>query len=127
MYEECSALSDILDPIEPERLFTFSFLSERTVAQLRSWLHELPQSQKGGNRGISRRAFVATSVLVADGGWWDMDGGEDYSGWKYDPEGQLESRRRAPDDADVRSVLLLTVVSVRNQRGTSGASAPISR
>lgn len=59
--------------------------------------------------------FAKTKTMVANGSTWEKEGGEVYSSWLRDPEGQLATWVSAPDEQALQGVSL---------RGSDEAQAP---
>jgi hypothetical protein len=67
------------NPSDADRFYTF--LSIRTVVQLRARLRELGQPQKGEKSALALRVFVKVATVVGEDGDWVKEGGVQYEEW----------------------------------------------
>jgi hypothetical protein len=97
-------ISRTLEPSEADRFFTF--LSTRTVSQLRARLRDHGQPQKGDNGTLALRTFVKVSADVGSSGDWLRMGGATYSEWVSSPEVRLATWKSAPCAAEQAGIVL---------------------
>jgi hypothetical protein len=105
--EDCLSrgiISRTLEPSEADRFFTF--LSTRTISQLRARLRDYGQPQKGDKGTLVLRIFVKVSADVGSSGDWLRMGGATYSEWVSSPEDQLATWKSAPCAADQARIVL---------------------